>query len=276
MTFLGSLRWFAVAALVGGRLLASNVAVAQDAATPKAAPIYLDEPTPVPEPSVAQEGPVNEKYDDGKPRVDRQVRILSDNQVVNHGKYTEYYRNGQKFTEGNFDNGVHEGPWSYWHDNGQLAKTITYKQGAPDGQWEVFRADGTLQSKKGYKAGQRDGSWKIYFEDGKTPKIEQTYTAGKLEGPRKTFFASGKPRQESNFTDGLLDGPMTEWDESGRKVGEAKFEKGMLNGTLVRWAADGSSSEQNYKDNKLVTPGGEATPVPPKAQEQPRLINSAR
>ena len=38
---------------------------------------------------------------------------MSDDQLVNHGEYTEYYPNGQKFAEGNYDNGVHDGTWSY-------------------------------------------------------------------------------------------------------------------------------------------------------------------
>ena len=217
--------------------------------------VYLDEPTPAPEPTVAQEGPVKEPYDNGKVRVERNVRLLSDNQVVNHGKYTEYYRNGQKFTEGNFDGGVHDGPWSYWHENGQLAKTINFQKGSPDGTWDVFRADGTLQAKKAYKAGKRDGSWVVYHEDGKTPKIEQTFVDGAVSGLRKTYFPSGKNRQEANFTNGQLDGKMTEWDESGRKIAEATFEQGKLNGTLVRWGADGSTSEQNYRDNRMVPSG---------------------
>ncbi len=256
-----SFRVLAVIAVVGWRLSASlSPAFAQEAVAPtgadaaKAAPeaVYLDEPTPAPEPTVAQEGPISEKYNDGKVRVERNIRLLSDNQVVNHGKYTEYYRNGQKFAEGNFDGGAHDGEWSYWHDNGQLAKTVTFKKGAPEGEWEVFRPDGTLQAKKGYKAGKREGSWIIYYEDGKTPKIEQNFVDGKLVGPRKTYFASGKPRQEATFVDGVLDGVMTEWDEAGRKLAEATFAKGKLHGKLSRWAADGSVSEQVYEDNKPV------------------------
>jgi len=265
MTFLRGLRVssssivaFAVAAWSVNALVVP--VLAQEAAAPAAAEaskaateqVYLDEPTPSPEPTVAQEGPVAEKYDDGKTRVERNVRLLSDNQVVNHGKYTEYYRNGQKFAEGNFDGGVHDGPWSYWHDNGQLSKTVTYKKGAPDGSWEVFRADGTPQAKRGYKAGKRDGAWISYFDDGKTISAEQTFVDGKLSGTRKTFYASGKPRQEANFADGQLDGVMTEWDEAGRKLAEATFSKGMLNGKLSRWSADGSVSEQMYQDNKPV------------------------
>ena len=142
---------FAVASIVAGTI---STARAQEPATStgetaKASEqVLLDEPTPAPEPTVAQEGPVSDKYADGKVRVERNIRLLSDNQVVNHGKFTEYYQNGQKFSEGNFDSGVHDGPWSYWHDNGQLAKTVTFKKGAPDGVWEVFRADGTLQERQ--------------------------------------------------------------------------------------------------------------------------------
>ena len=176
-------------------------------------------------------------YDDGKVRVERNVRLLSDNQVVNHGKYTEYYRNGQKFAEGNFDSGVHDGPWSYWHDNGQLAKTVTFKKGAPEGAWEVFRADGTLQAKKGYKAGKRDGAWITYYEDGKTPKIEQNFADGKLSGPRKTFYRQRQTSSGSRASPtALLDGVMTEWDEAGRKLAEATFAAGKLNGKLSRWS----------------------------------------
>jgi len=280
-----SFRLLAVVALAGWCGSASlHPAFAQEAAAAdatKAPPeaVYLDEPTPSPEPTVAQEGPVKEPYDDGKVRVERNVRLLSDNQYVNHGKYTEYYRNGQKFAEGNFDGGVHDGPWSYWHDNGQLAKTVTFKKGAPEGAWETFRADGSLQAKKAYKTGKRDGTWITYYEDGKTLKIEQSFIDGKLSGPRKTYYASGKTHQEAGFSDGLLDGKMTEWDEAGRKLAEATFEKGMLNGTLVRWGADGSSSEQNYRENKLIPPGTsgeEPAAITPKAQEQPRLINSGK
>ena len=249
---LAAVAWSTNALLVPAQAQEAAAPAAADAAKPATEQVYLDEPTPSPEPTVAQEGPVAEKYDDGKVRVERNVRLLSDNQVVNHGKYTEYYRNGQKFAEGNFDSGVHDGPWSYWHDNGQLSKTVTYKKGAPDGAWEVFRADGTPQAKRGYKAGKRDGAWVSYFDDGKTISAEQTFVDGKLSGTRKTFYASGKPRQEATFADGQLDGVMTEWDEAGRKLAEATFSKGMLSGKLSRWSADGSVSEQMYQDNKPV------------------------
>jgi len=236
-------------------------ALAQAAPAPAGAAVYLDEPAPPPEPKVAREAPVTEKYDDGKVRVERTVLQLSDNQIVNHGKYVEYYRNGQKFAEGMYENGVHQGSWSYWYDNGQLAKTVSFKNGLPDGAWDAFRADGTLAAKKGYKNGQRDGKWIAYFKDGKTVNLEQNYVNNKLEGEVVINFELGKPRLKTQFKNGLRHGPATEWDESGQKVVEAMYVEGKLDGTLTRYNPDGTKTQEFYRDNKRVQSGAAAAPV---------------
>lgn len=275
------LRRFSIAFTFAPALLlawAPLEATAQDAAAPAAAApaeastkpedaVYLDEPTPAPEPTIVQEGPVKEEYEPGKTRVERHVRKLSDDQIVNHGKFTEYYRSGQKFAEGNYQAGVHEGSWSFWHENGQLSKTVNFSKGVPDGAWEVFRADGTLLSKRAYKAGLRDGAWVAYGDDGKTPTLEQTYVDGKLAGNVTVYYKSGKPRIQSMFKDGLRDGVVAEYDESGRKTAEANYVAGKLEGKLVRYAADGTTTEEHYKDNKRVPAGApaEAAPTPPPA-----------
>ena len=214
--------------------------------------VYLDEPAPPPEPTVVREVAASDKYDDGKIRVERTIRQLSDNQIVNHGKFTEYYRNGQKFAEGTYEHGVHSGPWSYWHDNGQLSKTVNFNQGRPDGSWETFRADGTLEAKSTYKNGVREGTWILYHKDGKTPSVEQTYVDGKFQGQRTTYFANRKPWQQSSFVAGLREGVTTEWGESGRKVAEATFKADKLDGKLTRFSADGTTFEQVYRDGKAV------------------------
>jgi antitoxin component YwqK of YwqJK toxin-antitoxin module len=207
--------------------------------------VLLDEPEPMPRPTVVTSGKLDEKYPDGAIRVQREVVKMSDDQVINHGKYTEFYVNG-----------VHDGQWSFWHDNGKLAKQVTFKNGRADGSWEARRADGTLFAKKTYKDNLREGAWVLYYEDGKTPKIEQSYLDGKLDGVRKMYFADGKLRQQAEYKDGKLEGTVTEWDDKGRKVLEATFSGDKLNGKLIRWSSEGEKTEQTFKDNKLVV--GEA------------------
>jgi antitoxin component YwqK of YwqJK toxin-antitoxin module len=232
-----------------------QLALGQEAATTADDAVYLDEPVPPPKPIVSQEGPTKEEYEPGKSRVERHVRVMSDNTIVNHGKFTEFYRNGQKFADGDYENGVLEGSWSYWHENGQLSKTVNFAKGQPDGAWDVFRADGTLLAKRGYKNGKRDGKWVAYFEDGKTASIEQEYADGELNGMVTIYFKSGKPRIQTPFKNNLREGRVTEWDESGRKIAEADYVAGKREGELIRYAPDGTATKEIYKDDKRVAAG---------------------
>jgi len=273
----GLLALAALGGLYGGLSARAQESVQEDGGKPE--PVYLEEPTPTPEPTAVREADLTDKYEDGAIRIERHVKQLSDNQIVNHGKFTEYYRDGKKFAEGNFDNGVFEGPWSYWHTNGQLAKTVTFSKGAPNGSWESFRADGSLLAKKAYKMNKREGNWVLYYEDGKTPKIEQIYADGMLSGPRVTYHPNGKPRQKANFVSNQLDGQMEEWDEAGRKFAEANFKAGKLDGKLIRWNADGSVIEQTYRENEIVgverRPGdGPAPSTPAKSKDDVPLPNA--
>ena len=243
-------------------------------------PILLDEPTETPAATVTNEGKFpTQKYEDGTPRIEREVRKYSDNRIVNHGKFVEYYHNKKKFSEGTFDSGVQDGEWTFWYDNGQLVKKVVFARGKPNGAWEIFGRDGKLSAKHEYKNGKREGTWTSYYDDGKTVKIEAIYVNNALNGVRKTFFENGKPHQQAGFKDGVLNGLMEEWDETGKKVGEADFKEGMLDGELIRWGADGTKFEQSYHANQLVPKDGGAvvdvapTDKVPNAAEGIKTIN---
>ncbi len=225
----------------------------QAASTPANDEIYLDEPEPTPPPVAMGTVKLTEKYEGGATRLEREVIKLSDDQAVNHGMYTEYYANGQKFAEGGYVNGVHDGQWSFWHENGQLCKTVTFQGGHADGGWEIFRSDGTLSGKRSFKDNLRDGTWVSYYEDGKTPKIEDAYAGGQHEGVSRVYFANGKLQREIPFKNGLYDGLMTEWDESGRKIAEINFKANKRDGKFILYRADGTAVEQTYQDGRLVS-----------------------
>lgn len=197
--------------------------------------VYLDEPEVDPPARESRRQKVEDKYDNGKVRFERNVSILSDDTYVNDGPYIEYYPDGQKFCEGNYVQGVMEGEWNYWHPNGELCKAITLKKGKPDGAYEVHRADGTLEGKQSFKNGIRDGEWISYYADGKTPKVKANIVDGKVEGERTTYFENGQMRQEAKFKAGQLDGLMAEYDEDGKKIAEATFKNGKVQGQVERF-----------------------------------------
>jgi len=215
--------------------------------------IYLDEPEPVPPPTVVQrQKAVENQYPDGTLRIQRDLLKLSNDRIVNDGTFIEFYRDGQKFTEGTYKMGIHSGTWKFWHANGQLCKSTTFKNGLPDGQWDVFRIDGSRRTSKSYSGGKRDGKWIRYFEDGENILAEELYEMGKLHGTRISYYANGKKRQESNFKAGLLHGMMTEWNEAGEKLAEVPFKEGKVDGKVTRWKADGSTSEDIFRGGKIV------------------------
>ena len=197
--------------------------------------VYLDEPDSEPPARVTRHQKTKDVYKDKSTRTEREVALLSDDRVVNDGKFTEFYRNGQEYAEGTYQMGVFQGNWKYWFPNGQLCKEISFKKGKADGQWEVFDKEGKRVAKKSYQAGKRHGKWSFFHDDGEQPKFDVTYEQGLPAGERVTYYENGQKRQSVNFTKGKMDGAMTEWDENGKKRAEAVFKDGKRVGEIKRY-----------------------------------------
>jgi antitoxin component YwqK of YwqJK toxin-antitoxin module len=221
--------------IAAGLLVAFPAAVSLAAKESDDAPVYLNEPHVPPPPTKVRTTVRKQKYNDNSVRVEYEVVQLSDDTQMNEGKYVEYYRGGQKFQEGTFQDGAYAGQWTYWHSNGQVCKTITFTDGKPDGQWEVYRPDGTRLSRQSYTKGLRHGTWITSGKDGETPMLEVTYDQGKLHGKRVSYNDKGQKRQEMNFQNGLLHGVMIEWDDNGKKTAETVFENGKRSGPITRY-----------------------------------------
>jgi antitoxin component YwqK of YwqJK toxin-antitoxin module len=231
------------------------MALAQAPAPSGAKPaIYLDEPEVVAEPRLVDHTTRQDKYEDGKIRLEQQVARFSDDHLEADGFYREFHPNGKPFIEGQFRRGRQEGEWTYWHENGQVNRKMSYKNGQPDGEWEVFRSDGTLSGKRSYKNGLRDGEWVNYDKTGQQMLLQEHYAAGKLDGVRKVWFPNGKLRQEAGFKQGRRHGMAAEWNENGEKIAEATYVEDKPDGIAMQVLPDGRKVEQEYRDGKLVAP----------------------
>jgi antitoxin component YwqK of YwqJK toxin-antitoxin module len=215
-------------------------------------PIFLDEPETPPPAALVEKRVDTEKYEDGSVRIERQIARYSDDHFVADGFYREFYPNGQKFTEGQYKDGLQDGTWTYWHDNGKEQRVVNYKNGQPDGQWDVLNPEGYVVAKRGYKDGKRDGTWVVYDETGKQSLREEAYTAGKANGIWKVWFPSGQLKTQVGIKDGVRNGTFAEWDEKGTPRYELNFVDGKLEGAATLWGADGQKVNQQYKDGKLL------------------------
>lgn len=218
----------------------------------KGAPIFLEEKKVVVPPSMISREVFTERFENGKPRVERQVAKFSDDHFESDGFYREFYPNGQKFLEGQFRQGRREGDWTYSFDNGQVNRMVSYQNGQLNGQWEVYRADGTLAAKKEFENGLRNGTWMTYDATGKQPTAEQHFVKGKTDGVWKSWFPNGKLRLQISIKDGLRHGPTLQWKEDGSPEIESNWVDGKADGQVIRWTDKGKTIQQ-YKLGVLIS-----------------------
>ena len=67
------------------------------------------------------------------------------NQVV------KTYENGQKWSEGNFNDGMVDGSFTFWYENGQKSYEENYRDGIRVGKWIGWYENGKKSSEKNYK-----------------------------------------------------------------------------------------------------------------------------
>ena len=93
------------------------------------------------------------------------------------GKWTMWYENGQKYSEGTLKNGEKNGEWIHWHDNGQKGSEGTWKNGNLDGKWIDWWDNGNKQTEGTWKNGKREGKQIDWYENGQK-ESEHTYKNG--------------------------------------------------------------------------------------------------
>ena len=60
------------------------------------------------------------------------------------GQFSYWYPNGQKATEGNYSADKHDGIWVWWHQNGQKSVTGNFRKGHLVDQWRWWAVNGKL------------------------------------------------------------------------------------------------------------------------------------
>ncbi len=85
----------------------------------------------------------------------RYGRYLSEDgqRWIRHGKFCEFYANGQVASEGEYEDGLEQGLWRDYHENGQVAAEGYFVDGAEDGVWQFWNAKGKAEETIVYRDG---------------------------------------------------------------------------------------------------------------------------
>jgi len=94
-----------------------------------------------------------------------------------------------------------------------------------------------------------------------------TYEDGKLQGPYKAFYESGKVLYEWNYVDGKLEGKAVGYYESGKVENEANWVDGKLEGKAV-WYYESGNSRRSIGCAGQAHTGGKRTPLVPEYEKR--------
>jgi antitoxin component YwqK of YwqJK toxin-antitoxin module len=144
---------------------------------------------------------------------------------------------GNKFGEGNYNNGKQDGEWVYYQGRGTLK-----------GKGKFINGDGIDIGKSGVPKDGRDGLWIFYFENG-NKESEGNYKDGILEGQRKIYFSNGKLKENGTYVNGKASGHFVFYHENGSVWNEVDYKEGKKMGLEIVYNEEGKKiNESNYID----------------------------
>lgn len=199
------------------------------------------------------------KYENGKNKRSFQLQIFANHPPRMHGEFREWWKNGQLWKKGQYEEGKPVGTWESYNDAGQLLKSGTYSEGRPDGEWSYFRTDGTLQRMESYRDGQRHGFWRDYDSTGKILLVEVHYQDGKRHGVCSQWYPLAEDQEtpvkqrEVEFVAGRQHGRLSEWYPNGQLRHQFDFRNGKRHGRAAEWDENGKLvNELQFRDGEAV------------------------
>ncbi|MGI9430181.1 MAG: toxin-antitoxin system YwqK family antitoxin, partial [Bythopirellula sp.] len=89
---------------------------------------------------------------------------------LRHGKWQEWYSNGQPKMSGQYDHNQMVGQFTYWHPNGQKAAEGDYLADKHDGTWVWWHQNGQKSVAGSFQNGLLVDQWRWWAENGKLTK----------------------------------------------------------------------------------------------------------
>lgn len=178
-----------------------------------------------------RQGPWKEFYENGE--------LHGEGAFVNNkkvGKWSYYYRDGQKEQTGSYNNaGNPEGTWKWYYESGNLKREEQMKNGLSDGSMQELTDSGKVIIKGQYIDGEEDGEW---FYEVNDDKVTGSYVNGKKEGVWKGYYHDQLYFQ-GNYVDGLPDGEHIYYWDNGKVKEKGNYIAGKKEGNWSLYSYDG-------------------------------------
>jgi antitoxin component YwqK of YwqJK toxin-antitoxin module len=159
-----------------------------------------------------------------------------------HGAWKGYFEESKRVKyEGTFDHGKETGIFTFYDDTKAhtVVATRDFSKGNNSAYTTFFDSKKNKVSEGNVVNKQYEGEWKYYHEASPAVMSIETYKAGKLNGPRKVFYKSGKLAEEENYVNGIREGAYKKYTETGIVLEELAYKNGQVEGIAIYRDSDG-------------------------------------
>tara|TARA_Y100001960_G_C14608425_1_gene794486 strand:+ start:407 stop:1030 length:624 start_codon:yes stop_codon:yes gene_type:complete len=163
---------------------------------------------------------------------------------INLVKKEEYYSNGQKKIEINFNKKEKNGLLRGWDKSGKLEKEEFYNNDLKNGLCVYWFSNGQKKEEVNFKEGKKNGLLSGWYQNG-NKRCEINYINDDKDGLSIYWYQNGNKKGEENWESGLPIGLWTEWHNNGKIYSEGVFRSGILISKLC-WDLSGSKIECSY------------------------------
>ena len=204
--------------------------------------------------SYAIEGKNTDKgyYSDGKLAYIKELKIIKGQPPILHGRYIEYYKNGQIKVQGNNKDGKRDGEFKAFLRNGKSAGSVFYKDGKIIKSTLVNsmkdNASFSLTTDINYNLNSNEiitdeflnGLLKQYFIYNKN---------GLLDGESREYYEEGDIKSISHFKNDIPDGVFISYYQNGNIENKYAYVNGQANGECFSYYENGKLEERYFLKN---------------------------
>jgi len=164
-----------------------------------------------------------------------------------------FFEDGSSVSQ-EWENDRLHGKWEEWFGNGQKEIEKTYVDGKLNGQQYEWYKNGKLKFEESFSKGVQTGEKNKFLENGKL-KRNQPYKDGKVEGivyelwDYKGKLVDGGLYSETEYQDGVKQGKETVFYPDKTKMREGFNQNGMEHGERIWWSKSGIISIKEYYEN---------------------------
>ena len=204
--------------------------------------------------SYAIEGKNTDKgyYSDGKLAYIKELKIIKGQPPILHGRYIEYYKNGQIKVQGNNKDGKRDGEFKAFLRNGKSAGSVFYKDGKIIKSTLVNsmkdNASFSLVTDINYNL----NSHKIVTDEFPNGLLKQYFIYNKnglLDGESREYYEEGDIKSISHFKNDIPDGVFISYYQNGNIENKYAYVNGQANGECFSYYENGKLEERYFLKN---------------------------